>query len=466
MKQHKIRHIDFENGSILKCILQNALPLLAAQILNLLYSIVDRIYIARIPSAGTSAISAVGLCFPVIILISAFTNLYGSGGSPLLSIAYGEGDTKKAQLILNLSLRLEILTAAALMLLGEVFCTPLLRLFGASSVTLPYAQSYLRIYLLGTLFSMIAAGMNPFINAQGFPVIGMTTVMIGALCNIILDPVFIFRFGMGIRGAAWATVLSQALSALFVLRFLSSGSATMRLTHMPLREMLRYGRQIRNIVSLGFAAFVMQVTNSLVSVACNGVLSQCGGDLYIGIMTIITSIRQIMDTPIFAIADGSSPVISYNYGARRPRRVISSIRILTILGFAYTIAAWIFMMTNTAFVIRIFSSDQALLSAGIPAVQLYFSAFVFQTFQYAGQTVFKSLGKKKQAIFFSLLRKVVIVIPLTYLLPFAFHMGSRGVFLAEPVSNVIGGLACFITMLLTVMPELRRMEKEQITAQS
>ena len=457
MKQRQIRHIDFENGSILSCILQSALPLMAAQILNLLYSIIDRIYIARIPGVGTTAIGAVGLCFPVIILITAFTNLYGSGGSPLFSIAYGAGDTKRAAKILNLSFRLEILTALLLTLSGEVFCTPLLRLFGASAATLPYAESYLRIYLLGTLSSMIATGMNPFINAQGFPLIGMATVAIGAVCNIVLDPVFIFTLGMGVRGAAAATILSQALSALFVIRFLAGKTALMRLERMSWAEFLRSGKEIRNIISLGLSSFVMQFTNSAVSVACNSVLSRTGGDLYITIMTIISSIRQIMDTPIFAISDGTAPVLSYNYGAARPGHVRQGIGILTILGFAYTIAAWVFIVTKTEFLISIFSSDPEILEDAIPAVHLYFSAFVFQTFQYAGQTTFKSLGKKKRAIFFSLLRKAVIVIPLTYLLPYAFHMGTKGVFMAEPVSNIIGGLACFFTMLLTILPELKRM---------
>ena len=459
-KKRPIRHIDYQNGSMLSCILQSALPLLAAQILNLLYNIVDRIYIARIPSVGTTAIGAVGLCFPVIILVTAFTNMYGSGGSPLFAIACGEGNTARAGRLLNLSLRLEILTAIVLSVSGELFCTPLLRLFGASSVTLPYARSYLRIYLLGNLFSMIATGMNPFINAQGFPLVGMVTVTIGALCNILLDPLFIFGFGMGVQGAAIATVISQALSALFVIRFLTGRTTLLRITSMSWREFISSGREIRNIISLGLSSFVMQVTNSLVSIACNGALSQTGGDLYISIMAIISSIRQIMDTPIFAISDGTSPVVSYNYGARRPDRVKEGIRILTLLGFLYTIAAWIFIVTQTKLLISIFSSDATILKEAVPAVHMYFAAFVFQTFQYSGQTTFKSLGKKRRAIFFSLLRKAVIVIPLTYLLPFAFHMGSMGVFMAEPVSNVIGGLACFITMLVTILPELKQMETD------
>ena len=455
-----MKQIDFERSSTLRCILQSALPMLVAQVLNLLYNIVDRIYIARIPGVGTDAIGAVGLCFPIIIIILAFTNLYGSGGAPLYSMAFGNGDLDRAGLLMNLSFRLEVMTGILLLAAGEVFCVPLLRLFGASSVTLPLAGEYLRIYLLGTVFSMIAGGMTPFINAQGFSLVGMTTVAAGALLNIVLDPVFLFVLHMGVKGAALATVLSQIVSACFALRFLTSKGAMSRLIHLPWKRFFECGREIRNIIMLGTTSFVMQFTNSLVSVSCNSVLSRTGGDVYVSVMTIISSVRSLLDTPILAIADGASPVISYNYGARRPKRVRSSVRILTILGFSYTILAWVFIMIRSDLVIGIFSSDKEILKDAVPAMHLYFFAFVFQTFQYSGQTTFKALGKSGRAIFFSLFRKAVIVIPLTFLLPYAFHMGTRGVFMAEPVSNVIGGLACYVTMVLTIFPELKEMAAE------
>ncbi len=455
-----MKQIDFAKGGILKCIVQSALPMLVAQVLNLLYNIVDRIYIARIPAMGTDAIGAVGLCFPIIIIITAFTNLYGSGGAPLYSMAYGEGNLEKAGKLMNISFRLEVLTGLALMVLCELFCRPLLTMFGASAVTLSIAVSYLRIYLTGTVFSMIAGGMNPFINAQGFPVIGMVSVATGAICNFILDPVFIFWLKMGVQGAACATVISQCVSAGIVLWFLTSPRAMSRLSGLSWREFFRSGSEILSIVSLGLSSFVMQFTNSLVSVSCNRVLSQTGGDVYVSVMTIITSVRQLLDTPIFAMSDGSSPVMSFNYGAGEPKRVRRAIYIMTALCFSYTLLAWILVVTRGEMVIGIFSSDKEILKEAVPALHLYFFAFVFQTFQYTGQAVFKSLGKKKQAIFFSLLRKAVIVVPLTYILPYAFHMGTRGVFMAEPISNVIGGLACYITMRLTVFPELKRMETQ------
>ena len=435
--------VDFKNGGILRCILQSALPMLAAQILNLLYNIVDRIYIARIPEVGTAAIGAVGLCFPVIIMITAFTNLYGTGGAPLFSIASGRGDSARAERLMNTSFRLELTTAVILFAAGQLFCRPLLILFGASEQALSFAIPYLRIYLAGNIFSMV----------------GMTTVTLGAAANIALDPLFIFSFGLGIRGAAIATVLSQALSAVFVMRFLTGKRAVYRLVRYPFREFLHERRMILDIVGLGISSFVMQFTNSLVSIACNGVLSDVGGDTYISVMTIISSVRQIMDTPVMSLTEGASPFLSFNYGARSPRRVKKAIAIMTVMAFSYTLLAWIFIVCRPEMIISVFTSDRTIFKDAVPALHLYFFAFVFQSFQYAGQTAFKALGKKKHNVFFSLLRKVVIVIPLTYILPYVFHLGTDGVFMAEPVSNVIGGLACFITMLLTVLPELKRMEE-------
>jgi Na+-driven multidrug efflux pump len=307
---------------------------------------------------------------------------------------------------------------------------------------------------------MTATGMNPFINAQGFPLVGMTTVTLGAAANIALDPLFIFTFGLGIQGAAIATVLSQAVSALFVIRFLTGKQAVYRLVRYPFREFLHEKKMILDIVGLGISSFVMQFTNSLVSIACNGVLSDLGGDTYISVMTIISSVRQIMDTPVMSLTEGASPFLSYNYGARRPRRVRNAIAIMTAMALSYTLLAWIFIVCRPEMVISIFTSDPTLIRDAVPALHLYFFAFVFQSFQYAGQTAFKALNKKKHNVFFSLLRKVVIVIPLTYILPYVFHLGTDGVFMAEPVSNVIGGLACFITMLLTILPELKRMEEQ------
>ena len=435
-----MKRIDFEHGTVTGNILGAALPMLVAQILSLLYNIVDRVYIARIPEVGTAALGAVGLCFPLIVIITAFSNLFGSGGAPLFSIERGKNDQKKAERIMNTSYSMVCVCAVILMVIGFLFARPLLSLFGASADAMVYAYPYMMIYLIGTFPSMVSTGMNPFINAQGYATTGMFSVAIGAVANLILDPVFIFVFGLGIRGAAIATVLSQILSATFVLYFLRKKTElTVRL--LSLEEIRGCWNRAKNIISLGTAGFIMQLTNSLVTICCNNVLSVTGGDLYISVMTIVSSIRQIIDTPIHAITEGSSPVISYNYGARRPKRVFQSWLTMSVMAILYTLLAWGVILFAPRFLIGIFSSDQALITDAIPALKLYFGAFVFQALQYVGQTMFKSLGKKKSAIFFSLLRKVIIVVPLTYILPYLFHMGSDGVFLAEPVSYVLGGSA-------------------------
>ncbi len=486
-----MKKVDFENGTITHNILQTAFPMLTAQVLNLLYSIVDRVYIGRIPGAGTEALGAVGLCFPVILLVTGFTNMFGMGGAPLFSMALGEKNLEKAQQIQNTAFRLLILCGTAIFLIGEIWGTPILRLFGASGQELEGAVSYLRIYLVGTLFIMIATGMNSYINAQGFPVIGMLSVTIGAAANLILDPVFIFGLSLGVRGAALATVLAQFLSFSFVLRFLF-GKKFESDIDMPLSNSsisadapaaafgktafadfasARYKNEIPvsfawefpyagEIISLGLAPFIMQVTNSLVQIVCNSVLMQYGGTFYVSVMTIVSSVRSILDAPTMAITDGASPVISYNYGAGRPGNVRKAIRVMMLLALPYTALIWGLVMLVPSFFVRIFSDAPEILEDASRALHLYFFAFVFQSFQYSGQTVFKALNKKGKAIFFSLFRKVILVVPLTFLLPRLAGLGTDGVFAAEPVSNVVGGLACFVTMLATVLPELTRMEPD------
>ena len=453
-----MKRIDFENGTVVGNILGAALPMLVAQILNLLYNIVDRVYIARIPGVGTAALGAVGLCFPLIVIISAFANLFGSGGAPLFSIYRGKKDSTRAEQIMDTSFSMVCASAVVLMALGMLFARPLLVLFGASEDALVYAYPYMMLYLIGTLPSMIAVGMNPFINAQGYSTVGMLSVAIGAIANLLLDPLFIFVFGLGVRGAAVATVLSQTLSALFVLFFLTK-KAELKVRLLRKEELSGCVEDAKNIISLGTAGFIMQLTNSLVTICCNNVLSVTGGDIYISVMTIVSSVRQLVETPIYAMNEGTSPILSYNYGARRPKRVRKAGVVMGLMIFGYTALMWGVIILIPEFLIRIFSSDAVLMKDAVPALKQYFAAFIFMDLQYIGQTVFKSLNKKKHAIFFSLLRKVFIVVPLTYLMPYALGMGTDGVFLAEPVSNVIGGSLCFITMLLTVLPELKRMEK-------
>lgn len=452
-----MKRIDFENGTVTGNILGAALPMLVAQILSLLYNIVDRVYIARIPEVGTAALGAVGLCFPLVVIITAFANLFGSGGAPLFSIYRGKKKEQEAGRIMNTSFSMVCCSAVVLMMIGLLFARPLLTLFGASESALVYAYPYMMIYLIGTLPSMVAVGMNPFINAQGYSTIGMFSVAIGAIANLLLDPLFIFVLNFGVRGAAIATVLSQGLSAVFVLFFLTRRSE-LRVHFLKKEEISECIGYAKNIVSLGTSGFIMQLTNSLVSVCCNNVLSVTGGDIYISVMTIVSSVRQLVETPIYAMNEGASPILSYNYGARRPARVRKAGVIMASMILGYTAVMWSVIILAPHALIRIFSSDEVLMKDAVIALKQYFAAFIFMDLQYIGQTVFKSLNKKKHAIFFSLLRKVFIVIPLTYFMPYVLHMGTSGVFLAEPVSNVIGGGLCFVTMLCTVLPELRRME--------
>lgn len=455
----KSSQIDFGGDNLLRNCFRASLPIIAAQLLNLLYNIVDRIYIGRIEGSGTHALGGVGLCFPVIIIITGFANLYGTGGAPLCSMARGRDNKKEAEQIMNTSFRLLAVTAIILTVLVFAFCEPLMRLFGASSVNIGYAVSYMRIYVLGTLFNMIALGMTPFINSQGFARTSMTVILIGTVLNIVLDPVFIFVLGMGVSGAAFATVLSQAVSCLLVLRFLRSSRAELRIHfedgwHIELRTAV-------NIVSLGISSFVMQCTNCAVSVVCNKLLSGYGGDLYVSIMTIINSERQIFSTPVDAFCDGVSPILSYNYGARDYTKVRKAIIILTAVALSYSVAAWLLILVFPGTLLHIFTHDGQMIEVGVSAMKCYFAAFVFQTFQNCGQTVFKSLNKKKQAIFFSIFRKIIIVVPLTFLLP-ALGFDAMGVFLAEPVSNVIGGLSCYITMLFVTRRELNLASEKSV----
>ena len=465
-----MKKVDFANDRIRTTILQTAVPMLFAQIFTLLYNIIDRIYIGRIPGEGTEALGAVGLCFPVIILITGFSNMYGLGGAPLFSMSLGQKDRQKAGRILNTAFRLILITAALILLLGELFSPLLLKVFGATDRELVFASPYLRIYLIGTVFAMVTTGMNPFINAQGYSRIGMVTVVTGAVANLVLDPLFIFAFGMGVEGAAVATVISQGLSAFLVLRYLRSGKNDFPLTKdkVSLTLTTKAGEKTREtylpyagqIVGLGMAPFIMQVTNALVTISANSVLMSIGGASYVSVMTIISSVRQILDTPILAMTDGSSPTISFNYGAKRPDRVRKAMLMMSVMSIGYTVVIWALIELFPGLFVGIFTADTTLAAMALRPLRLYFAAFIFQSLMYCGQTVYKALGKKNRAIFFSLFRKVILVVPLTYVLPYAFGVGTDGVFIAEHASNFIGGSLCFATMLLSVLPELKAMDQK------
>lgn len=447
----KSQQVDFGGANVRRNILAVAAPMLTAQILNLLYNIIDRIYIGKIPGEGTIALAGLGLCFPVITMVTAFANLFGIGGAPLCSIARGKQDKDGARKIMNNAFFMLIVTGLVLTVLGILFHRPILYLFGASDATYPYASGYMIIYLLGTVFVMTSLGLNPYINSQGFAKTGMKTVVLGAVSNIILDPIFIFGLHMGVKGAAIATVLSQLLSAAWALAFLTGKKAELTLDFRGFRPDFAC---IGEIARLGISTFVMSFTNGLVQIACNSMLQTFGGDLYISVMTVINSVREIASAPVLAIADGSTPIISYNYGASKYDLMKKAIRFMTQLGFAYTLVIWGLISAFPEFFIRIFNHDAELIQAAVPSMHVYFFGFFMMAFQFTGQSVFKALNKAKHAVFFSLLRKAIIVVPLTFLLPHVGGLGVMGVFLAEPISNFIGGLACYITMHRTVLAKL------------
>lgn len=444
---------DFGTGPVWRCVMSMALPLTVAQAVHVLYNVVDRVYLGHLAGSGSLALTGVGLCFPIVAIIAAFAALFGNGGTPLCSIARGKGDLARAEQILGNSFVLLCISAAGLMLVGYTLMRPILYAFGASDITWPFARDYLMIYLLGTPFALASTGLNGYINSQGFGRIGMYTVTLGAAVNIALDPLFIFVFNMGVNGAALATVISQGISAVWVLRFLTGKKALFRLKPAVMRL---DGGTVKDISFLGLPGFIMQLTNSLTQIVCNATLSTWGGDVYVGIMTVLNSVREVFTIPVTGLTQGCQPVMGYNYGAGKYDRVRQCITFVSIAGFVCSGIMWIFTLATPGFFFRLFSKDDSLLTLGVPALRLFFMGFFMMSLQFAGQNVFTGLGRAKQAVFFSLLRKAFIVVPLTLILPYVAGLGVNGVFLAEPISNVIGGLACYLTMLRTILPELKQ----------
>ena len=441
---------DFSKGPVWRNIVSQAIPLTVAQLVQLLYNIVDRIYLGHMGDGQNMALTGVGLTFPVITLVLAFSCLYGMGGTPLFSIARGAREEEKADRIMGNVFALLVSTSLVLLVFCYLLRKPILYLFGASDASFVFANQYLQIYLLGTPFVMITTGMNGFINAQGFPKIGMKTTMLGAILNLILDPIFIFGLNMGIKGASLATIISQIASALWVLRFLTGKKAL----HTLKRKNIKIDKELTGqIISLGMSGFIMQGTNCLVQVVCNATLQNYGGDLYVGIMTVLNSVREVLQLPVSGLTQGAQPVMGFNYGAKENERVKAAIRFTTFVGMTYTFLAWILVMLVPKFLFGIFTSDAEIIAKGPSALNIYFFGFFFMSFQFSGQIAFQALGFAKKAIFFSLLRKAFIVAPLVVILPMV-GFGVNGVFLAEPISNAIGGLACFITMWRTLYKKL------------
>lgn len=448
---------DFSKGSMSGAILRLSIPLILAQFINVLYNIVDRVYIGRIPGADSAALTGVGVAFPVITAITAFSLLIGTGGAPLCSIARGKGDLEKAEKIMGNSFFMTLVTGIVLIFVGFGVKDRLLYALGASKATFSYANDYISIYLLGSVCVMVCLSMNGFINSQGFAKTGMFTVLVGAVINLVLDPIFIFGFHMGVKGAAAATVLSQTVSALWVVQFLLGKKTLLRLRLSAMKPDMGY---MKEILALGLSGFIMAATNCAVQIVCNITLKSFGGDVYVGIMTIVNSVREILCVPVNGLTQGAQPVLGFNYGAEEFKRVKSGIKIISVIGVVYTTIAWMVVLLIPGSFIALFNGKGKLIELGIPAMRIYFFGFCFMSLQFAGQSVFTGLGKAKQAIFFSLLRKAVIVVPLTLWLPHVAGLGSLGVFWAEPVSNLIGGTACFATMLYTMWPALSEKKED------
>ena len=442
---------DFSKGSVPMHMLRIAAPIFLAELVNVTYNIVDRMFIGHIPSNGTLALSSVGVAFPLITLINAFAGFVSSGGAPLFSITRGEGDDKKAGDILETSISFLLLTSLFLMVLLFSLMNIILPIMGADETTFSFAKSYFSLYLLGTPFVLISLGANPFITAQGHAIVGMATVMIGALINIILDPIFIFLMGMGVKGAAAATVISQGCSALWVIIFLVRGG------EIKLRKLKIVPSLLGKIIKLGISGFSFKVTNSLTQGVANMTLRAYGGAsgaLYIGAMSIINSMREVVALPISAISSSAQPVMGYNYGAKLNKRVTKTIRSLIVMCISYGLVAWGSMMLLPHIFISIFTPDKELIGLTIPLLRIYFSFFFCMSFQNSGQNTYVALNCPRRAVFFSLFRKVVLVVPLTLILP--LFLGVNGVFYAESISQAIGGTLCMTTMFITVYRKVKR----------
>lgn len=447
---------DLGRDPIGPLLMRLALPTICAQVVNLLYSIVDRIYIGQLPD--TAALTGMGVTFPVITLISAFAALIGMGGAPRASIAMGAGEHDKAERTLGSCTG--ALWILALVLTGAflLWQEPLLMLFGASKNTLPYAMDYLNIYVLGTIFVMTALGLNGFITAQGKSSVAMKTVLIGAGLNVVLDPVFIFVFGMGVRGAAVATVISQAVSALWVVRFLASPKSELRLR----REHLKPRRELLlPAIALGAAPFVMQATESLLTITFNRSLLTYGGDLAVGAMTILVSVAQMIQMPLFGLAQGAQPILSYNYGAGRVDRMKQVVRYNILIAAVYAVAVWLLVMLSPELIVRMFNRNPELVQLASWALRIYLAAGFVMAFQTGFQQSFVALGEAKISLFLALERKVILLIPLILILPQFMEDQLFAVFFAEPVADFLAAATTTVLFLLRFRQITRKMEQNE-----
>lgn len=410
-----------------------AVPAIIAQLVNVLYNIVDRIFIGRIPN-GDIAMAGVGVGFPIILIISAFSALIGMGGAPLAAIKMGEEDNDGAEQILSNSFSMLIMLGIILTTIFLIFKEPLLWAFGASDATIGFANDYLTTYIIGTIFVQIALGMNPFINTQGFAKIGMMTVMIGAVINIVLDPIFIFTFNMGVKGAALATILAQIVSAIWVMKFLFGKDSKLKIRA---KHLVPNVKVVITIVSLGVSPFIMQATESLVLISLNNMVKLHGGDLAVGAMTIMSSISQIILLPLVGLSQGAQPIISYNYGSKQLDRVREAFKLLFKWSIAFTIAMWALLMVFPEVFVSIFNNKPELVEITSWSIRIFFAGSILRGAQIACQQTFLALGKAKISVLLALLRKIVLLIPLIFILPIFMENKLKGVLMAEPVADII-----------------------------
>lgn len=448
---------DFSKGSIPKTITRLAIPMIAAMLVNALYSVVDRIYIGHLEGIGQTALTGIGLCYPITMAIAAFSYLVGNGGGPLTSILRGAKDDEGAEKVIGNSITLLVIFGVVVPLICFLVKKPVLYLFGASDATYPYADEYITIYLMGSLSVMLTLGLNPFLNAQGFTRTGMMTVLMGAVCNIVLDPIFIFVFDMGVAGAAIATVISQTVSAVWVLLFLKSKK---NLVRVRMKNLRLNGRVSSRIMSLGFSGFIMNITEAAISAVFNASLSLFGGDIYVTVMTVATSVNQIIMMPMTGFAQGAQPVTGYNFGAREYGRVKECFWFLVKFCVAYAVIAWGVLMLFPAQLIKIFNSDPDLIEVAVPMFRVFFCLYFVMCLQMSAQNTFVAMGEAKMATFFALFRKVVLLIPLILILP-RIGFGITGVFAAEPVADTISAITCFTTFMLTAYRKLGKTPAKQ-----
>ena len=431
------KNVDLGTGPVGRLLFSLALPTITSQIVNMLYNLVDRVYIGHmqpVETVGKLALTGVGVCLPIIMVISAFAALMAMGGAPRASIEEGRGNLAESERIMGNSMTMLVAAAVVLTAVFLLFAEPMLRVFGASDNTIGYALDYMHIYALGTIFVQATLGMNAYITAQGFTVVGMKTVLIGAGLNTVLDPVFIFAFNMGVRGAALATILSQAVSAVWVLKFLTGPKTKWRLRAVNLRPRAKV---VLPSLALGMSPFIMQATESLITVCFNSSLLKYGGDIAVGAMTVLSSIMQFAMMPLQGLTQGAQPIVSYNYGARNPQRVRRAFTVLLIACVTYSLTLWALVQLFPQIFALLFTPNQELVDYAAWALRIYMAATGIFGVQVACQQTFVALGNAKTSLFLAALRKIILLIPLIFILPHFFADKSFAVFLAEPVADVL-----------------------------